>query len=139
MAENKTKPTAQSVSQFIQGLESASRQAEAATLIEMMERATGEKPKMWGPSIIGFGKVAYAYESGRTGETPVVSFSPRKASLVLYVGTCLGSVGPLLAKLGKHTTGKACLYVKKLDDVDLDIVEKIIAAEVAAIRAGKTD
>lgn len=139
MAENKTKPTAQSVSHFIRGLEPASRRAEAATLIEMMERATGETPRMWGPSIIGFGRAGYAYDSGRTGEMPIVSFSPRKANLVLYVGTCLASVGPLLARLGKHTTGKACLYVKKLDDVDLDVVGKIIAAEVDAVRASKKD
>lgn len=135
--ENKTKPTQTPVSQFVASLEPAGRRMEAATLIEMMERATGEKPKMWGPSIIGFGKVAYAYESGRTGETPVISFSPRKASLVLYVGKCLSSPGRLLDRLGKHTTGKACLYVRRLDDVDLEVVREIIAAEVAAVRADR--
>ena len=135
MAENKTKPTEQPVDAFVARLEPASRRAEAATLIGLMQHATGEPPQMWGPSIIGFGKVGYVYDSGRRGETPVVSFSPRKATLVLYVGKVLGTSGPLLAKLGKHTTGKACLYVKKLADVDLGVVREIIAAEVAAVRA----
>ena len=135
MVENKTKPTEQSVDAFVARLEPASRRAEAATLIELMQQATGETPRMWGPSIIGFGQVRYAYDSGRSGETPVVSFSPRKAALVLYVGQVLGTSSQLLGRLGKHTTGKACLYVKRLADVDLGVVREIIAAEVAAVEA----
>jgi len=134
MAENKTKPTDQSVSAFVGGLASEARQAEARTLIAMMAEATGAAPQMWGPSIIGFGTTNYAYESGRTGTTPIVSFSPRKAALVLYVGACMPEIADLLRRLGKHTTGKACLYVKRLADVDLATLRSIIEAEVAANR-----
>ena len=137
MADSKTKPTRNGVTTFLDNVADASKRADALALIDLMRKVTSEKPVMWGPSIIGFGKVAYAYESGRTGETPVISFSPRKASLVLYVGKCLSSPGRLLDRLGKHTTGKACLYVRRLDDVDLEVVREIIAAEVAAVRADR--
>jgi hypothetical protein len=135
MGENKTKPTDQSVSTFVGGLASEARQAEARTLIDMMSEATGEAPQMWGPSIIGFGTSSYAYESGRTGTTPIVSFSPRKAAIVLYVGAAMPDIGDLVRDLGKHTTGKACLYMKRLSDVDLAVLKSIIEAEVAASRA----
>ena len=135
MAENKTKPTDVPVDAFVAGLTPETRQAEAETLIGMMREATGEAPRMWGPSIVGFGASAYAYESGRTGTTPIVSFSPRKAAIVLYVGKCLPHIALLLQALGKHSTGKACLYVKKLADVDQAVLKQIIAAEVAAMTA----
>ncbi len=134
MGENKTKPTDQSVSAYIATLASEARQAEARTLIEIMEAATGEAPQIWGPSIIGFGTSSYAYASGRTGTTPVVSFSPRKAAIVLYVGAAMPHIGGLLRDLGKHTIGKGCLYVKRLADVDLTALKAIIEAEVAASR-----
>lgn len=135
MAENKTKPTSVPVEAFVAGLASEVRRSEAAALIEMMREASGEAPKMWGPSIIGFGVSRYAYDSGRTGTTPLISFSPRKAALVLYVGRSLPEIPHLLQKLGKHTTGKACLYVKKLADVDRAILKEVIEAEVAAVGA----
>jgi len=134
MGENKTKPTDQSVGAYIAGLASEVRQAEATTLIDMMTEATGEAPQMWGPSIIGFGTSRYAYASGRTGTTPVVSFSPRKTAIVLYVGAAMPHIADLRRDLGKHTTGKACLYVKRLADVDLATLKSIIEAEVAANR-----
>ena len=135
MGENKTKPTPQSVSAFVAGLASATRQAEARTLIEIMAQATGEAPQMWGPSIIGFGSSRYTHASGRTGTMPVVSFSPRKAAIVLYVGAAMPQIADVLRDLGKHTTGKGCLYVKRLADVDLTALTAIVQAEVSASRA----
>ena len=138
MAENKTKPTELSVSTLIDALPDATRRADAKAIVKLMQSATGEEPKMWGPSIIGFGSYHYKYESGREGDSLIVGFSPRKAALVLYG---LGSLSasepsdPLRTKLGKHTTGKGCLYIKKLADVDLKVLEELIAKSVAAMRA----
>src|SRR5579872_3834373 len=105
MADNKTKPTKLSVSSFIGALTDETKRADAKSLVKLMQRATGEEPKMWGPSIIGFGSYHYTYESGREGDMPLVGFSPRKAATVLY-GTGVGDSEKLLATLGKHTTGK---------------------------------
>src|SRR5437762_1169843 len=116
MAENKTKPTRVSVSAFIDALTDETRRADAKVLVKLMQSATGEKPKMWGPSIIGFGSYHYTYESGREGDMPLAGFSPRKAATVVYGIT--RDAGTLRAKLGKHTTGEGCLYIKKLADVD---------------------
>ena len=135
MTENKTQPTTRSVGAFIDALADEGRRAEAKKLLEMMRDATGEKPALWGPSIIGFGSYHYVYESGREGDMPIVGFSPRKAATVLYLMLGLGDIGPLLAKLGKHTTGKGCLYIKKLADVDTKVLEKVIGKAVRAIRA----
>ena len=135
MAENKTKPTKVSVTSFIAALPDATRRADAKVIVKMMQRATGEKPVMWGPSIIGFGHVHYVYESGREGDMPLIGFSPRSTGLVLYVLTHFPGEKSLLAKLGKHSTGKVCLYVKKLADVDQKVVEEIIVKAVASLRA----
>jgi len=129
MADNKTKPTELSVSAFIDGLPEP-RRADAKALVKLMQSASGENPKMWGPSIVGFGSYHYKYESGREGDMPVVAFSPRKAAIVLY-GLRAGSDAEL-AKLGKHTTGKGCVYVKKLADIDQQALK---ALAVAAVRA----
>lgn len=134
MAENKTTPTQASVSAFVDGLTETARQSDAKALVELMEKATGEKPKMWGPSIIGFGSLHYKYESGREGDTVLVGFSPRKAALVLYGVTSSDGASTLLSKLGKHTTGKGCLYIKKLSDVDPKILEQLIVRAVKAKR-----
>jgi Domain of unknown function (DU1801) len=107
-------------------------------LTGLMKRATGEKPRMWGPSIIGFGTLHYKYESGREGDTALVGFSPRKPAIVLYGITGSKSAEGLLAKLGKHTTGKGCLYINKLSDVDQTILQELIAESVAAKRAHRT-
>jgi hypothetical protein len=100
-----------------------------------MKSATGEKAKMWGPSIIGFGTLHYKYESGREGDTVLVGFSPRKAATVLYSLLGFHGATTLLVKLGKHTTGKGCLYIKKLSDIDQKVLEQLIANAVAAKRA----
>jgi hypothetical protein len=134
MADNKTKPTNLSVAAYIEGLSDQSRRAEAKTLVKLMQSASGEKPKMWGPSIVGFGSYHYKYDSGREGDMPLVAFSPRKAAIVLY-GLRGSSSDAQLAKLGKHTTGKGCVYVKKLGDVDRQALESLVANSVAAARA----
>jgi hypothetical protein len=95
----------------------------------------GEKPKMWGPSIIGFGSYHYKYESGREGDMPVIAFSPRKGATVLYGMTGFNDAAALLAKLGKHTTGKGCLYIKKLADVDQHVLETLVVKSLTAKRA----
>jgi hypothetical protein len=131
MPENKTKPTAASVTAYIAALTDATQRSDAKQLAQLMQRASGEKPKLWGPSIIGFGTHHYKYESGREGDAPQIAFSPRKSALVLYGMLCNGKADTLLAKLGKHTTGKGCLYIKKLSDVDQGALESLIANAVA--------
>ena len=135
MTENKTKATNSSVAAFIAALADQSRRADAKALVKLMQRATGEKPKMWGPSIVGFGSHHYKYDSGREGDMPLVGFSPRKAATVLYGAIGSSGTEAMLAKLGKHTTGKGCLYIKKLADVDLDVLQAVIIKSVAAKRA----
>jgi uncharacterized protein DUF1801 len=134
MADNKTKATELSVEAFIESVPDESKRADAKTLVKVMRKATGEKPKMWGPSIIGFGSRHYKYESGREGDAPVAGFSPRKAAMVLYGVAGSSGAGELLAKLGKHTTGKGCLYIKTLADVDLKALEALVAQSAAATR-----
>jgi len=137
MAENKTKPTKLSVAAFINGLTDQARRADAKALVELMQSASGEKPQMWGPSIIGFGSYHYKYDSGREGDMPLVGFSPRKAATVLYNMTGSSEAKLLLAKLGKHTTGKGCIYIKKLADVDQRVLQAMVVKSVAAMRARK--
>jgi len=133
MAENKTKPTKVSVAAYIDSLAEPSRRADAKALVKLMKTASGEKPQMWGPSIIGFGSYHYKYESGREGDMPLVGFSPRRPATVLY-GLSSDSKA-LLAKLGKHTTGKGCVYIKKLADVDQRVLEAMVVEAVAGKRA----
>jgi hypothetical protein len=135
MAENKTKPTKLSVAAFIDALTDPARRADAKALVKMMQSAADEKPKMWGPSIIGFGNYHYRYESGREGDMPVIAFSPRKAATVLYGMTGFSEAASLLAKLGKHTTGKGCLYIKNLADVDQRVLEALVVKSLATKRA----
>src|SRR5665213_622187 len=127
-AENKTKATKASVTGFIAALPDEAKRADAKTLVKMMQAATGEKSAMWGPSIVGFGSVHYVYESGREGDMPLIGFSPRKPALVLY--GVARTAEAMLPKLGKYTTGKGCLYIKKLADVDVKVLEKMIAFAV---------
>ena len=135
MADNKTKPTKLGVAAFIDALTDPLRRSDAEALIKLMQNVAGEKPQMWGPSIIGFGSCHYKYESGREGDAPVIALSPRKAATVLYGVTGFGEASALLAKLGKHSTGKGCLYIKKLADVDQHILETLIVKSLAAKRA----
>ncbi|WP_428407824.1 DUF1801 domain-containing protein [Hyphococcus sp.] len=134
-ADLKTKPTAQRVLAFIEGLDNETRKKDAKTLLAMMRKVTGEKAKMWGPSIIGFGEYHYKYESGREGDMLAVGFSPRKANMAIYVLGSLGEDEPLLKKLGPYKNGKSCLYVTSLDKVDLAVLEKIVAKSYKATKA----
>ena len=135
MADNKTKPTKLSVAAFIDALTDQTRRTDAKALVKLMQNAAGEKPKMWGPSIIGFGSYHYRYDSGREGDMPLIAFSPRKAATVLYNLTGFDEAEALLAKLGKHTTGKGCLYIKKLADVDEKALESLVVQALVALRA----
>lgn len=125
MAENKTRATGSPVAAFLDQVQPPARAEEGRAICALMERVTGEPATMWGPSIIGFGRYRYRYESGREGEMARVGFSPRKPQLVFY-GLPLDEAK--LARLGKHSTGKGCLYVKKLSDVDLGVVEELVRA-----------
>jgi Domain of unknown function (DU1801) len=126
MAENKTKPTKVSPTAFISKLPNEQRRKDAKELVAMMRKASGKAPKMWGPSIIGFGSYHYVYDSGREGDICRIGFSPRKPSLVLYLMSALKQKA-LMSKLGKHSTGKGCLYIKTLDDVDRGVLRQLIA------------
>ena len=135
MAANKTKPTKVSAEDFIDALTDESKKADAWALVDLMRRATGDEPAMWGPSIIGFGSYHYRHESGREGDSPIVGFSPRKAAIVLYIVPGFSEFESLLGKLGKHTTGKACLYIKRLANVEQDVLNMLVVKSVAAVRA----
>jgi len=131
MAETKTKPTAVAVDTFIDAVPNPQRREDAKKVRAMMERVTGEPARMWGPSIIGFGQYHYKYDSGHEGDMCRLGFSPRKAELVLYVLTEAGGQEALLARLGKHRTGKCCLYVRKLSDVDEAVLEELTVDALA--------
>jgi hypothetical protein len=131
MPDNKTKPTTASVTAYIDALTDPIRRSDAKELIQLMRRISGEKPKLWGPSIVGFGKYHYRYDSGREGDMPLVGFSPRKAALVLYGLLGHGDTNTLLAKLGNHSTGKGCLYIRKLADVESTVLESLIKNAIA--------
>lgn len=131
---NKTKATAKSVAAFIASVPNRARREDAMVLAGLMRKATGEKPVMWGPSIVGFGSRRYVYESGREGDTPLVGFSPRASACVLYLGLGAGGYDALLAKLGKHKAGKGCLYIGSLADVDVGVLQRLIAKSAAAAR-----
>jgi len=126
MAENKTKPTGQDVIDFLNTVEPEKRRLEGLKLNEIFEEATGEKAKIWGPSIIGYGTYHYKYESGREGDFMRAGFSPRKAKISLYIMGGHGQFEELFAKLGKYKTGKSCVYVNKLEDIDLDVLKELI-------------
>jgi len=127
MAENKTRANDVSVDDFLAKVQSEQRRKDGRAVRDMMERITGEPAKMWGPSIIGFGTLHYRYESGREGDICRIGFSPRKPQLVFYLAASLPGRDALLARLGKHSTGKGCLYIKTLADVDQPVLEELIA------------
>jgi len=134
MAELKTKPNDASVEAFLQGVEMEQKRADCLKISAWMEQITGEKLKMWGNSIIGFGKYKFQYESGRSGEWFLTGFSPRKASITLYLIGGLSHHEDLLAQLGKHKRGKGCLYIKKLSDIDPDILKQMIESGVQKLK-----
>ena len=130
MAELKTKPTNASVKEFLNQISDEERRNDCFTVAKIMAEITGEKPKMWGPSIVGFGTRHYKYASGREGDWPITAFSPRKKDLTLYVMMGLENHEELMEKLGKHSTGKACLYIKRLSDVHIPTLKKLIKMSV---------
>ena len=134
MAENKTKPTEEGVEAFIGSIVDPQRQADCRTLMGLMQRFSGEPPVMWGPSIVGFGRYDYKYESGRSGEFFLVGFSPRKANLTLYIVPGFAEYEPLLGRLGKHSIGKSCLYVKRLADIDMKVLEQMVSLSIEGMR-----
>ncbi|MEM8747461.1 MAG: DUF1801 domain-containing protein [Actinomycetota bacterium] len=134
MAENSTTPTDVDPREFVAAVEHPTRRADAETLLDLMQRVTGCEPKMWGPSIIGFGRYHYVYDSGREGDFMLAGFSPRKSNLVIYTMPGYADLDDQLERLGKHKIGKSCLYVNKLADVDVAVLEEIVADGVAEMR-----
>jgi hypothetical protein len=131
---NKTKPEAASVEDFIAAVKSEQKREDARRICAMMARLSGEKPTMWGPSIVGFGTCHYRYDSGREGDMPRVGFSPRTAALVFYLADGFPGYAELMARLGKFTKSKACLYVKRLADVDETVLEALVAESLAEVK-----
>ena len=134
MAELKTKRNDANVEDFINSVENEKRRADAFKVLNLMKRVTGEAPKMWGSSIVGFGSYSYTYASGRTGDWMQIGFSPRKQSLTLYIMDGFNNYDELLKQLGKHKTGKSCLYISKLEDVDMNILEELVSASVQHVK-----
>lgn len=135
MADLKTRQTGASVKAFLDAIEDPVKRADARKLAKMMRAATGRRARMWGTSIVGFGRYRYRYESGREGEWMLVGFSPRKQNISIYIMPGFDRFGSLLARLGNFKTGKSCLYVKRLDDVDEEVLGELIRESVAVMRA----
>lgn len=123
--EAKMKPTDAAVEAFIERVEHPGRREDARAALALLAEITGEEPVMWGPSIIGFGRYHYRYDSGHEGDAPLVGFSPRKANLVFYMATDEEGRNAFLPRLGKHKTGKSCVYVNRLSDIDLDVLTEM--------------
>ena len=135
MAELKTKENDQSVEAFLSSIDDAQKQADCRALVAIMQEATGAAPRMWGDSIVGFGHYHYKYASGREGDWFLTGFAPRKQNLTLYIMAGFDNYEALLGKLGKHTTGKSCLYVKRLADVDMPVLTELVVESVAHMKA----
>lgn len=134
MAENKTKPTKKSVTAFIKDIQDEQMRRDARKVAAMMREATGTRAKMWGASIVGFGEYHYKYDSGREGDFMITGFSPRKQALTLYVIPGFRHFEALMGKLGKYKTGKSCLYIRRLSDVDEQVLKRLITASVKYMR-----
>ena len=135
MAEPKTKETAESVSAFLDKIADKSRREDCLAVVDIMRDVTKEEPKMWGSSIVGFGRYRYKYESGREGEWMITGFSPRKSDLTLYIMPGFEPFADLMKRLGKYKTGKSCLYIKKLADVDVDVLRELVTRSVKKMAA----
>lgn len=133
-AENKTKVTKQSVTAFLNAIEDRQKRADAKKVAAIMRKVTGSRAKMWGSSIVGYGEYHYKYESGREGDSMITGFSPRKQALSIYIMAGFSGYQSLMKKLGKHKTGKSCLYVNKLADIDEDVLEQLITKSVQYMR-----
>lgn len=134
MAENKTKPTGASVEGYIASRATEQQHSDCLELMALLERITRQPPKMWGPSIVGYGVYRYTYESGRTGEAPVAGFAIRGRELVVYLLAEGARQKSLLSRLGKHKMGKSCLYFKRLADLDKSVLEQLVADSVADVK-----
>jgi len=134
MAEMKTRPTNASVDKFLNQVPDEARREDCFKIVKMMEEITGEKPQMWGPSIVGFGSYHYKYASGQEGDWPITGFSPRKQDLTLYIMPGFAEQSDLMTQLGKHRTGKSCLYIKRLSDVHVPTLKKLIRDSVKRMR-----
>jgi hypothetical protein len=132
---NKTRPTEADVAAFIAALEYPTRRADAERLDRLFRDVTGWQPRLWGGSLIGYGSYHYVYDSGREGDALATGFSPRKANLSIYIMPGYQDYGAMLARLGKHKAGKACLYVKRLSDIDVDVLEELIRTGLADLSA----
>lgn len=130
MAKNKTIETEQSVADFIGRLEDETRKQDSLLICNMMREATGQEAKMWGASIIGFGSLHYKYDSGHEGDAPLIGFSPRKNAISLYLASNFDGKDALLGNFGKHKAGKACIYINKLKDIDVDVFKQMIVASL---------
>jgi hypothetical protein len=139
MAELKTKVNKASVKQFIDKVPDEQRRADCRTILKMMQEATGAKAEMWGDSIVGFGRLRYKYSTGREAEWMVIGFSPRKNYLTVYLMGGLQSNAKQLKRLGKHRTGGGCLYIKKLEDIDLEVLREIVDKSVTAMNKDRID
>lgn len=136
MSDLKTKPTGQSVTDFLNAIADERRRQDCFAVLEMMREVSGAEPEMWGPSIVGFGNQRYRYESGREGDWFLIGFSPRKQNLTLYLTSGLEQHAELLAQLGKHSTGKSCLYIKRLADIDMAALRELARRSIAGAAAG---
>lgn len=136
---NKTVETQLKVSEFLASIADENRRRDCKTVAELMKKITGKSPKMWGPSIVGFGRYHYKYDSGREGDFFWAGFSPRKQALTLYLMGGYARHNELMKKLGKYKAGKGCLYVKSLEDIDMTVLEKLIVESVAYIRTKYPD
>ena len=134
MAENKTQPTKASVTAFINAIDNPEKRADARKLAAMMRKATGKRAKMWGPSMVGYGTYHYRYASGREGDFMMTGFSPRKQALTVYIMAGFSKYDALMKKLGKYKTGKSCLYIKRLSDVDEAVLQRLIGESVKYMR-----
>jgi hypothetical protein len=134
VAELKTKRNRKSVKKFLDGVEQEGRRGDARKATALMEEATGEKAEMWGDNIVGFGTYRYKYESGREGEWFLTGFSPRKANLTLYIMSGFSRYQELLGRLGKHKTGKSCLYINRLEDIDIKVLRRLVRESVAHLK-----
>ncbi|GAA5522726.1 DUF1801 domain-containing protein [Aliifodinibius salicampi] len=135
MATLKTQPTENDVKEFLNAIDDRQKRKDSFKILGIMKSITGEEPKMWGSSIIGFGQYHYQYESGREGDWFLTGFSPRKKNLSLYIMAGFDNYDDLMSRLGKYKTGKSCLYIKRLEQVDLDILKKLIKESVDYMRA----
>lgn len=134
MAKNKTTETSLNVIDFINALKAEIKRKDCFHLIELLKKQTGLEPKMWGPAIVGFGSYHYIYDSGREGDSPLIAFSPRAAAISLYLSAHFEKREELLEKLGRHKTEKGCIHIKNIDDIDINILQKMIVNHIAHIQ-----